>query len=279
MSGSAGSSQSHSPGRSPGSSPSRSPGRSRCSAARRGAATASHAAAPTLAVHALEQYHGQSHTLRAVELEVPEGECTVLMGRNGVGKTTLLQCIVGLLPIRAGRVSLGGRDITALPTERRAAAGMGYVPQGRQIFPLLTVEENLAIGLPARRDGGRTVPAEVYELFPVLADMRSRRGGGPVGRTAAAARDRAGARDRTGGADPRRADRGHPAERGRRDRRRRAPASTEELGLDGAARRAETARSRGAWAIRFALMDRGHIVARGPMEALDEELVRAYLTV
>jgi urea transport system ATP-binding protein len=99
------------------------------------------------------------------------------MGRNGVGKTTLMQCIMGLLPLRGGSMQFKGTDIAKLPAERRAELGIGYVPQGRQIFPLLTVEENLLIGLPARRDGVKQVPEFIFELFPVLKEMLGRRGG------------------------------------------------------------------------------------------------------
>ncbi|CAG0908902.1 unnamed protein product [Cyprideis torosa] len=114
-------------------------------------------------------------------MQVAEGECTVLMGRNGVGKTTLLQCIMGLLPVRDGAIHYqGGEQMTDLlkyDAERRANLGIGYVPQGRQIFPLLTVEENLLIGLPARRDKVSTIPEFIFELFPVLKEMLGRRGG------------------------------------------------------------------------------------------------------
>ncbi|MFM1891794.1 MAG: hypothetical protein RLZ44_871 [Pseudomonadota bacterium] len=130
-----------------------------------------------LSVQALNQYYGESHTLWDLDLEVPEGRCTCIMGRNGVGKTTLLQCVMGLLPVRGGSILFQGEDISKRPADRRAGMGIGYVPQGRQIFPLLTVEENLQIGLPARRDGLRRIPDFIYELFPVLKDMRSRRGG------------------------------------------------------------------------------------------------------
>lgn len=130
-----------------------------------------------LKITGLEQYYGESHTLWNLDVEVPEGKCTCVMGRNGVGKTTLMQCIMGLLPVRAGRIEFEGMDLARLPAERRAGLGIGYVPQGRQIFPLLSVEENLQIGLPARRDRMRQVPEFIYELFPVLRDMRGRRGG------------------------------------------------------------------------------------------------------
>lgn len=130
-----------------------------------------------LSIARLNQYYGESHALRDLDLEVPAGQCTVLMGRNGVGKTTLLQCVMGLLPVRSGRLDFDGVDLLRIPAERRASLGIGYVPQGRQIFPLLTVEENLRIGLPARRDRLRQVPGFIYELFPVLREMLGRRGG------------------------------------------------------------------------------------------------------
>ena len=130
-----------------------------------------------LSVRGLEQYYGGSHTLRAVDLEVPAGTCTALLGRNGVGKTTLLRCLMGELAVRSGSVQLGGEDVTALPSYERARRGMGYVPQGREIFSRLTVAENLGVGESAAR-GGATVPsAELEELFPLLRTMRNRRGG------------------------------------------------------------------------------------------------------
>src|SRR5688572_10572548 len=99
------------------------------------------------------------------------------MGRNGVGKTTLLKTLMGLLPARSGGISFAGRDLGRLPAEQRPRLGIGYVPQGREIFPRLTVEENLKVSLPARADRNRRIPDLIYELFPVLKDMRHRRGG------------------------------------------------------------------------------------------------------
>ena len=130
-----------------------------------------------LKLEGINQYYGESHTLWDLDLNVAEGECTCLMGRNGVGKTTLLKCIMGLLPVREGVINYQGEDLTKLSAERRAHMGIGYVPQGRQIFPLLTVEENLRIGLQARRDGLKTIPEYIYEMFPVLQEMLGRRGG------------------------------------------------------------------------------------------------------
>lgn len=130
-----------------------------------------------LDIAGLNQFYGESHTLWDLDLSVPEGACLCLMGRNGVGKTTLLSCVMGLTPVRSGRVTFAGEDVSRMPAEARARLGIGYVPQGRMIFPLLTVEENLRIGLAARRDGSRDIPEQVYALFPVLKDMRHRRGG------------------------------------------------------------------------------------------------------
>jgi len=130
-----------------------------------------------LHVEQLNQFYGQSHTLWDIDLQVEAGRCTCLMGRNGVGKTTLLSCIMGLQAVKSGKVLLKDKDITGLPVERRAGLGIGYVPQGRQIFPLLTVKENLEIGLACGRQKQKKVPEHIFELFPVLKEMLSRRGG------------------------------------------------------------------------------------------------------
>jgi len=130
-----------------------------------------------LSISGLNQFYGQSHTLWDIELEVTPGECTCLMGRNGVGKTTLLNCIMGELAIESGQINYQDQALHQMRMEQRARTGIGYVPQGRQIFPLLTVEENLKIGLSARTDKLRQVPEFIYELFPVLKEMRQRRGG------------------------------------------------------------------------------------------------------
>lgn len=128
-----------------------------------------------LAVAQLNQYYGESHILRNVDLSVTEGSCTCLMGRNGVGKTTLLKAIMGILPIRGGTIKFAGEELGGRPPELRARRGIGYVPQGREIFPQLTVAENLELAAIAAGDG--TVPARVYELFPILKAMANRRGG------------------------------------------------------------------------------------------------------
>ncbi|WP_136064306.1 urea ABC transporter ATP-binding subunit UrtE [Modicisalibacter radicis] len=141
-----------------------------------------------LQVDKLNQFYGESHTLWDLSLDVPQGECTCVMGRNGVGKTTLLKCVMGEVPVKSGSLRYDGDiELTHKRIEDRSRLGIGYVPQGRQIFSLLTVEENLGTGLAARRDkqrgngrrgnGRRTIPERIYELFPVLKEMRHRRGG------------------------------------------------------------------------------------------------------
>ncbi|WP_313200685.1 urea ABC transporter ATP-binding subunit UrtE [Pseudomonas sp.] len=131
-----------------------------------------------LKIDTLHQYYGGSHILRGLSFEAKVGEVTCLLGRNGVGKTTLLRCLMGLVPAREGSIEWEGKPITPLKPQQRVHAGIAYVPQGREIFPRLTVEENLLMGLsrfPARE--AREVPAFIYELFPVLEQMKQRRGG------------------------------------------------------------------------------------------------------
>jgi urea transport system ATP-binding protein len=130
-----------------------------------------------LTLKTLNQSYGGSHILWDVDLAVPQGSRTCLMGRNGMGKTTMLKCIMGLLPATAAELSFEGTDLRTLPAESRARLGIGYVPQGRDIFSQLTVEENLRIGLGVRTNGHRTIPDRIYELFPVLKKMLRRRGG------------------------------------------------------------------------------------------------------
>jgi urea transport system ATP-binding protein len=145
-----------------------------------------------LTIKQLNQYYGSSHVLRQVDLQVADGGCTVLLGRNGVGKTTLLRCLMGLLAVRSGQVVLDGQDVASWTPEARAQAGMGYVPQGREVFPELTVRENLLVGeITAERRRRRAKPAEgegrghqarhtyedVVNLFPVLKSMAQRLAG------------------------------------------------------------------------------------------------------
>jgi len=128
-------------------------------------------------IKGLNQFYGGSHTLWDIDMQIAKGSCTCLMGRNGMGKTTLLRCIMGLLPLNSGQIIYEGQDLTTLPTSSRARIGIGYVPQGREIFSQLTVEENLRTGLAVRKDKSKQVPEHIYEMFPVLKQMARRRGG------------------------------------------------------------------------------------------------------
>lgn len=129
-----------------------------------------------LSIQQLHQYYGGSHILRGLDLEAELGKITVILGRNGVGKTTLLKSIMGLVPIRSGEIILKGQAIQKMPTVQRALNGIAYVPQGREIFSRLTVEENLLMGLSGK-SAKTPIPPELFELFPVLHQMRNRRGG------------------------------------------------------------------------------------------------------
>jgi len=130
-----------------------------------------------LEVKSLNQLYGGSHTLWDVDLAVPKGSVTCLMGRNGMGKTTLLKCVMGLLPVASGDIRYDGGDLRKQSADKRAGMGIGYVPQGREIFPQLSVEENLQLGLFVRRSGQAEALERVYATFPVLKQMARRRGG------------------------------------------------------------------------------------------------------
>jgi len=134
-----------------------------------------------LSINSLNQFYGGSHTLWDIDLSVPAGSRMCVMGRNGMGKTTFLKCIMGLLPATSGGVTFEGVDLLRCPAEERARIGIGYVPQGREIFSHLTVEENLRVGLGVRQKGGkngsRGIPQRVFDLFPALKQMLGRRGG------------------------------------------------------------------------------------------------------
>lgn len=230
-----------------------------------------------LKITGLNQFYGQSHTLWDLDLEVPEGECTVLMGRNGVGKTTLLQCIMGLLPVKDGGMDFKGTNLLRASAEQRAPLGIGYVPQGRQIFPLLTVEENLLIGLPARQDKQKRVPEFIYELFPVLREMLRRRGGDlsggqqqqlAIGRALVTDPQLLILDEPTEGIQPNIvADIGDIVRRLNRD-----------MGLTVllVEQKLPFARKVGD---RFCLLDRGRVMATGTMPELSEALIQQYLTV
>lgn len=130
-----------------------------------------------LAIKGVNQFYGESHILWDADIELQPGTCTCLMGRNGVGKSTLLKCIMGLLPIQSGRIAMGATELSRLPADVRAKAGIGYVPQGREIFAQLSVEENLMVGATAASGKRSDNLQRVFTIFPVLKQMRTRRGG------------------------------------------------------------------------------------------------------
>ena len=230
-----------------------------------------------LSVSGLNQYYGESHTLWDVDLNLEKGECLCVMGRNGVGKTTLLKSVMGLLPAATGRIEFDGKDLSKRAAEERARAGIGYVPQGREIFPLLTVEENLETGLQARADRSRKIPARIYELFPVLHDMRHRRGGDlsggqqqqlAIGRALALDPTLLILDEPTEGIQPNIVDMiGRVIKTLNRQ---------EGLTVLLVEQKLHFARTT---ADRFAILDRGSKVAEGKMGELDDTLIKSYLTV
>jgi urea transport system ATP-binding protein len=230
-----------------------------------------------LTVEKLNHYYGESHTLWDLDLDVPEGQCTCLMGRNGVGKTTLLQCVMGLLPIRSGGIRFDGADLGRQIAERRAPLGIGYVPQGRQIFPMLTVEENLRIGLPVRKDKSRQIPAFIYELFPVLKEMLGRKGGDLSG-----GQQQQLAIGRALVVDPKLLILDEPTEGIQPNIVQEIGdiilRLNREIGLTVLLVEQKLPFARKV-ADRFCILDRGRHVAEGEMNRLDDELIRQYLTV
>lgn len=231
----------------------------------------------------INQYYGDSHTLRDVNLELAPGRISCLLGRNGVGKTTLLKTTLGLLTPRSGRVLLAEQPLDGLVTERRVKLGIGYVPQGRMIFPDLTVRENLLLAAarrPARTregDAREPIPARVYEFFPVLREMAQRRGGDLSG-----GQQQQLAIGRALVLEPRLLVLDEPCEGiqpnivqliGNTLRRLRDEDGMSILLVE---QKLPFARAVGD---DFAIMDRGQIVATGSMDDLREELVDEYLTV
>ena len=228
-----------------------------------------------LSVNGLNQYYGGSHILRDVAFDLPVG-VTVLLGRNGVGKTTLLRTLMGLVPPRTGTVTFEGRDLTHARPYERAAAGVGYVPQGREIFPRLTVAENLAMGL-ATKARGAELPPRIFEMFPVLKQMMRRRGGDLSG-----GQQQQLAIGRALASDPRFLILDEPAEGIQPNivkqigdvilhlnREKGLTVLLVEQKLPFARRVAD----------RFCIMDRGRAMVSGAMEELDQDVVEKYLTV
>ncbi|MCB1872632.1 MAG: urea ABC transporter ATP-binding subunit UrtE [Chromatiaceae bacterium] len=230
-----------------------------------------------LEVNAINQFYGESHTLWDLDLGVPEGKCTCLMGRNGVGKTTLLQCIMGLLPIKSGEIRFNGDNLNKQIAEKRASLGIGYVPQGRQIFPLLTVEENLRIGLPVRKQDRNRIPEFIFELFPVLKEMLGRRGGDLSG-----GQQQQLAIGRALVIDPKLLILDEPTEGIQPNIVQEIGdiilRLNREIGLTVLLVEQKLPFARKV-ADRFSILDRGRQVACGEMQQLNDELIRQYLTV
>ena len=230
-----------------------------------------------LKVEKLNVYYGESHILRDVDLEVAAGKVVCLMGRNGVGKTTLLKTVMGILPARSGRITLGERDVTRELPFRRSRLGMGYAPQGREIFPQLSVHENLMIGMDAIRSGDRKIPDEVFELFPVLQQMLNRKGGDlsggqqqqlAIGRALVARPTLLLLDEPTEGIQPSIIQEIERAIRRLRERGTVGILLVEQY-LDFAQRLADA----------FAVMEKGEIVKRGPIAELTPEVIKRHLAV
>ncbi len=229
-----------------------------------------------LSISGLNQYYGESHTLWDINIEIKPGSCVCLMGRNGVGKTTLLKSIMGLVPVQSGGIEYDGIALAGKAAEMRPRSGIGYVPQGRDIFPLLTVEENLKIGLGARRDKLRTIPDKIYDLFPVLKQMRSRRGGDLSG-----GQQQQLAIGRALAIDPGLLILDEPTEGIQPNIVQQIGDVITTLNQEGLTvllveQKLPFARRVGK---EFIIMDRGKHVAAGPMSELNDDVVRQYLTV
>lgn len=230
-----------------------------------------------LQIQGLNQFYGESHTLWDIDFAIPQGSCVCLMGRNGVGKTTLLRTIMGLVRARSGELRFDDNALVNKPAEVRSRLGIGYVPQGREIFAQLTVEENLRIGLSARRDKLREIPERIFELFPVLRQMLHRRGGDLSG-----GQQQQLAIGRALALDPKMLILDEPTEGIQ-------PNIVQQIGdvilklneeenltVLLVEQKLPFARRVGK---QFVIMDRGRTVASGEMSALDEQLVQRYLSV
>jgi urea transport system ATP-binding protein len=230
-----------------------------------------------LIIEGLNQFYGESHILWDIQLRIAEGECLCIMGRNGVGKTTLLKAIMGLLPIRSGSIAFGEDPIVDRPAPFRARAGIGYVPQGREIFPQLTVEENLRVGLFAREKRQREIPHEIYDLFPILKKMLRRRGGDlsggqqqqlAIGRALAINPKMLILDEPTEGIQPNIIQEiGEIITHLNHEKKLTVLFVEQKLKFT-----RKTAKS-------FTIMDKGRMVARGAMDELDDALINRYLTV
>jgi urea transport system ATP-binding protein len=230
-----------------------------------------------LHIQDLNQFYGESHTLWDINFDIPQGSCVCLMGRNGVGKTTLLRTIMGLVRARSGELRFDESELLGKPAEARSRLGIGYVPQGREIFAQLSVEENLRIGLSARRDKVREIPERIFELFPVLKQMLHRRGGDLSG-----GQQQQLAIGRALALDPKMLILDEPTEGIQ-------PNIVQQIGDIILKLNAEEnltvllveqklpfARRVGK---QFVIMDRGRTVANGEMASLDDKLVQRYLSV
>jgi urea transport system ATP-binding protein len=230
-----------------------------------------------LSLQDVNQFYGGSHILWDVRLDLAPGKLVCLMGRNGVGKTTLLKAIMGLIPIAGGKIQFNEDDLAQLPAAERARRGIGYVPQGRDVFPRLTVEENLRVGLTGRPDRGKVIPRQIFELFPVLKTMLHRRGGDLSG-----GQQQQLAIGRALACDPKLLILDEPTEGIQpnivSDICEIVMKLNRELGLTvlWVEQKLPIARRVGQ---EFFMMDKGRIVAHGPMEALDDTLINAHLKV
>lgn len=230
-----------------------------------------------LSLQDVNQFYGGSHILWDVRLDLAPGKLVCLMGRNGVGKTTLLKAIMGLIPITGGIIQFNQDDLAQLPAAERARRGIGYVPQGRDVFPRLTVEENLRVGLTGRPDRSKVIPRQIFELFPVLKTMLHRRGGDLSG-----GQQQQLAIGRALACDPKLLILDEPTEGIQpnivSDICEIVMKLNRELGLTvlWVEQKLPIARRVGQ---EFFMMDKGRIVAHGAMDELDDTLINAHLKV